>query len=433
MAARIAGRALMASCPAFDASGPYVGNVLGMVDCHVLAMAEEGWQALSAQSGFGAGLTGLLVIFVALIGYRLILGERFVLRDGAALALRLGVVLALCTQWAAWNALAFRVGTQGTESLAGAVLAPGGLGGEDRYGLALRLDRVGAAFDEIAKVDAAAIQQARQQQAGQAQAAQVPNQTEQAAQPAQPVTTLNLEQKKDLARALGLLQASALAGLIAVRATIALLLAVGPLFVSSLLFETTRALFAGWIRAVAGAMLAAVAVPMVLALELAVVEPQTGALAAIVGTSQPLGHEVTQIWTSALLFALVLGAVALGVARASSAFRLPDGWRGSVERWAGGQQVAGLLPAPAADGGAALPEGRSRAQRIADAAMVAQRREERDSGETRLVRSIGVARGPLASAERAALTVPLGQAGLQSARRGARRASGQAARRDSRQ
>jgi len=414
----------MAACPAFDAAGPYVGNVLALVDCHVQGMAVDGWQALAAKNGFGAGLTGLLTILVALIGYRLILGERFVLRDGASVALRVGVVLALCTQWAAWDALAFRVGTLGPESLAGAVLSPGGLGGQDRYGLAIRLDALGAAFEAIAKVEATPPQGQQQ-----AQQQQIPNQTEQASQPVLPLTTLNGDQKKELASASAIVMAAALAGLIAVRAVVALLLGVGPLFVASLLFETTRGLFAGWVRAVIGAMLAGVAVPMVLALELAVIEPQARALAAIVGTTDPLGQEVSRIWTSAIVFALVLAVVALGVARAAWSFRLPDGARGSLERMVGGAGRDTLAPAhgPAA----ALPEGRSRAQRIADAALNAQHREEREESGAGRMRTQGVARGVAPRGETRVLApVPLGQSAGTAARRGARRASGGAARRD---
>ncbi len=415
----------MASCPAFDATGPYVGTMLGFVDCQITGMAEDGWRVLSSQSGFGAGLTGLLTIFVALIGYRLILGERLVLREGARLALRMGVVLALCTQWAAWNALAYRVGTQGPQSLANAVLSSGGLGGEDRYGLAARLDRIDDAFDAMAKVDAEAV---RQQDAQQAQSQPQPQ-----VQPAplpQPVTTLSAEQRKDLASTDTLLMGGALAGMIAVRAVLGLLLALGPLFVASLLFETTRSLFAGWVRAMVGAMLAAVAVPMVLALELAVVEPQVRALAAIIGTPQNLGTELPRLWTSVMVFAVVLAAVALGAARAASAFRLPDGVRVQMERLAGFRQPL-ALPAPDAAAPARWEESRSRAQRVADAALVAQRRDER--GEAASARTIRIMGGAMQAGvpEPRPAPVPLGQmARRDRARGGKARGSVSALRRD---
>ena len=408
----------MASCPAFDPAGPYVGTMLGFVDCRITGMAEDGWRVLSSQNGFGAGLTGLLTIFVALIGYRLILGERLVLREGAGLALRLGLVLALCTQWASWNALAYRVGIEGPQSLANAVLSSGGLGGEDRYGLAARLDRIEDAFDAMAKVDAEAL---RQQEAQQPQAQPTP------APLPQPVTTLSAEQRKDLASTGTLLMGGALAGLIAVRAVLGLLLALGPLFAASLLFETTRALFAGWVRAMVGAMLAAVAVPMVLALELAVVEPQVGALASVIGTPQNLGSELPRLWTSALVFAAVQVAVAVGAARAASAFRLPDGVRVQLERLAGFAQPL-ALPAPDAVASASWAESRSRAQRIADAALVAQRRDERgEAGATRTIRIMGGALHSNAPDARPA-PVPLGQM----ARRDRARGSASATRRDSR-
>ena len=379
---------MMAGCAAFDPAGPYVGQVLALVDCQTQGVAQAGWQALS---GTGGWLSGLLVIAVALAGYRLMLGGRIGLGDGAGLVLRIGVVLALCTQWAAWDALAFRVGTQEPEVLAAAVL------GADGSALATRLDRMGATLEAVVAASAP------QDQPG----AVVPS----------------IEEKKSLASAQTVITASALAGLIAVRCLVALLLAVGPLFVGSLLFATTRGMLAGWLRAMVGAMLAAVAVPMVLGLELAVVEPQVASLAAMVGGTAPLGGLVAQLWTSACVFALALAAVALGAARAA-AFRFPDGARVAVEHRSETlrQEREVRSRREGLTQGAALPAGRSRAQRMADTVMQAQRREER-SAETRIMRQELTTR----RTQSALAPVPLGQ---QAIRRGARRASPGAARRD---
>lgn len=414
----------MSDCPAFDPTGPYVSHVLGMVDCHLLGVAETGWQAFGPGSAFGAALTGLLTILIALVGYGLLLGRRLRLRDGVWVALRIGVVVALATQWSAWDALVFRIATQAPQEWASAVLGPGGLGGEDRYGLALRIDRTSAAFDDLAKADTLPGEGASPQP----RASTMPG----AAIPQAP-PMLTPEARKNLTAANGLLVVSALAGLLAVRAVVALLLALGPVFVVSLLFETTRGLFAGWVRAVVGAMLAAVAVPLVLALELAVMEPQLRAMQALIGGSTSPGALPMQIWASAAVFTGVMVVSALGVARAATAFRFPDGVRNVGEGWAAaipviggaGALVGGTIPAQS------RYEGRSRAQRIADAAISAQRRDNALwRSDPRRIRQTSLARASVSGEPMSPSALPIGQVGRQPDRNRARRASGGANRRD---
>jgi len=99
----------MAGCPPFDPNGPYISSVLAYVDCQGLSLGEAGYRALGAGSAFGMALTGLLTIFVALIGYRLLLGGEFSIRETATTALKLGIVLALATQWSAYRIVIFDV------------------------------------------------------------------------------------------------------------------------------------------------------------------------------------------------------------------------------------------------------------------------------------------------------------------------------------
>src|ERR1700709_2150969 len=110
----------MGSCPSFDASAPYVSAVLSFTDCQGLALAADGWGALGPGMPFGAVLTGLLTVLVALLGYRVVLGEMLALGEGVSVVVRIGMVIALATQWSAWQALVFDVATQGPQEIAGA-------------------------------------------------------------------------------------------------------------------------------------------------------------------------------------------------------------------------------------------------------------------------------------------------------------------------
>ena len=357
----------MGGCAAFDPSGAYVANMLGFVDCQALGLAQAGYVALGAGSTFGTALGGLLVVAVALFGWRLLLGEGGALRAGAVLVLRLGMVLALASQWAAFQPLVYDLVTQGPQELAGLILPPMGLGGEDSAGLAARVQGVSSALADLAEPSPVSVQAA-------GQAGNVPP----------PVPLLPEDGRKVLASANAVLVVAALGGMVAVRVVVALLLALAPLFVAGLLFEATWSLFAGWLRVLAGAALGAVAVPLVLLLELAVIEPQILALRAVLaGGGLPGGPTLqlpTQIWVTVTVFALGLVAALLAVARATAALQLP------VFRCVasfGGQASATL---PAGVGGAVLPlvaalapahaaQPRSRAQAIADAAQAMARRD----------------------------------------------------------
>ena len=412
----------MAGCPLFDPGSAYVGQVLGMVDCRAMQIAGEGWHSLTGPGGFGPGLTALLTIVVALAGYRLLLGEAVLLRNAMGLVARIGLVLALATQWPAWDVLVYRNGTQTPDWLVARLIEPQVSGAGDRAGLAVRIDRINAQIASVTDVDPNAIQ-ARNNTQG------APSQT--TAGPTPAVTTLDEDQRKDLGAARKLMMTSGLAGLLGIRLAIALLLATGPLFVVTVLFDATRGLFAGWIRALAGAIVAAMAVPLALSLELAVIEPQVARLTGLVQADDPVGSLCSEIWTSAALFALIMVIVAIALGWAASAFRLPDRLIGSVAtRRDQPRPESAVLPLAAASpgGSAVLPDGRSRAQRLADVARAAQRRDE-TAGQagSRMIHATVLAReAPDTAGQHAQVSPWLGQ----SASRRQRRSSRGAGRRD---
>lgn len=366
----------MGDCAAFDPSGPYVGGVLALADCRALGLAQDGWRALGQTGGEGTWLTAALTVAVALIGYRLLLGQARG-RDGLMLALRIGVVLALTTQWPAWEAVAYRVGIEGPESLALSVIGADG----SRYGLAARFDGIAGDLDEALRVDGVQTAEDKVQPGGH---------------------VLSSEARGQVAWASGWLTGAALAGLMAPRLVIALLLGLGPLFVGALLLTGAQGLFVGWLRACAGAMLAAVAGAMVLGLELAVIAPQVAGLLGGLG-GDGANAMAGRIAAGAGLFAALLGAVALGVTRAAWAIRWPQGAMhqtllSSVRSDVRTQEVRRHRTEQTST---------TRAQHIAQATMRSLRREE-----MHIERS-----GERAAAASALLGAPLGQSGGAAGRR----------------
>lgn len=283
----------MIACPAFDPTAPYLSTVAAYADCRALALGAQGWQALAADSGFGMALSGLVAIAIALLGYRLLLGEALTLRDATLTALRIGIALALATNWATWRPLIYDLATQTPEHLATTLT-----GGPGTLPLITRLQTV---------IDALTALRTQPGQPGAANAigGDVP-------------IGANLA----LGHAAQILTFATLGGLIAVRLLAGVLLAVGPLFAATLLFPATWGLFAGWLRALAGAALGALALPLVLGVELAIIAPQVTTVTNDLASNTGAGPLPDEILSTALVFALVIAVVLAAMARVACGFTL---------------------------------------------------------------------------------------------------------------
>lgn len=364
----------MAFCPAFEPNGPYLGNVLAYVDCQALSLGEAGYRALGSGSPFGMALTGLLTIFVALIGYRLLVGGEVTVRETVTTALKLGIVLALATQWSAFRVVVFDVATRTPELAAGDFLSPAGLGNQGSAGIAARIDGVNAALAELLEQSAAAVRNAQL-----AAPAQPPGMAPPQPAPAQPqARVLPAGAEKSLDSAMAVLAVSALAGFLSVRVILALLLALAPAFLAAMLFDASRGFFIGWLRVVAGTALAALAVPVVLALQLSIVEPQVLALRAAIDANQPLAAMPQQVLGTAAVFALVMLASFAAVVRVAMGLQLPAGRLRESAKLAGSERQLALPPPEWFAGEARAQSGAlTRAQVLANAAQTQDWRGER--------------------------------------------------------
>ncbi|MCY7398723.1 MAG: type IV secretion system protein, partial [Sphingomonas bacterium] len=226
------------------------------LDCQARALGENGFQALAGGAMGTAILSAMVTVFIALIGYKLLLGHVPDARDGVGWAVRLGIVLALVTSWPAFQALVYRVAVDAPPDIAAVLLPASGLAGESLA------ERVQQSYDTLRLgLDTG-------QPAAAAQAGQPP-----AAQQVPPL----LEPLKKTASLL-VISTVGLAG--ALRIAIGFLLAVAPLAIMSLLFRGTNGLFIGWVRALAGAALGLVGATVVTAIHLVVVESELAHLAA---------------------------------------------------------------------------------------------------------------------------------------------------------
>jgi type IV secretion system protein VirB6 len=231
--------------------------------------------------------------------------------------------------------------------------------------------------------------------------------------------------------ALALARIFYLAGIVgafaSVRILAGLLLALAPFFVTFLLFEGTRGLFEGWLRALLGAALGALGVAIVLGIELAILETWLSNILAARAARISVPNAPVELLVTTAAFAVVLGAMLFALARVAMGFRL-----GAILSWTA--SLAGTGPKdtsearPNADSTSEPVVARSRAIAISDAVAASQRREEQAPAAA----IAGASRVPIQAVARDTAPPPPTPLGHTFRRRATARVSASAGRRDQR-
>lgn len=301
-------------CAPPDTSLGVALRLSAFVDCQARALGENGFQALAGGPVAAGLLSGLVTIFVALIGYRLILGQTPDVRDGVGWAARLGMVLALATSWPAFQTLIYRVAVDGPGELAAVLLPASGLASENTDA------RVQNAYDTLRLGSAAQPQTSSDQRTQTSQDPSLLGGSPAAMQQPQP-TASGLGQPP-LPQTASVLVISTLGVEAAFRIAIGFLLAIGPLAVMALLFDATLGLFSGWVRALAGAALALLAATIVAVIDLVLIESELAALQTYARGMISETVDPQALTTIVLLFCVVMLVAVFAAMRMASAFKL---------------------------------------------------------------------------------------------------------------
>lgn len=354
----------MALCPAPSPDDPLVRSLLGSVDCNVQTVVQTGYATLFQPTGaFATLLTVLMTIYVALVGYRLLLGRsQLNVSDFALTAVKLGAVVALTTQWGLYQSLVYRFLFFGPEQVANVILhglrANGSVAGGDVF------DGLQRAFTDltsfspatppgtpaVAPTGAAAASGLTAAGAGQ-------------------LSTLLSKAGFDSLLLLGsacILLLSSLGVLLAAKIVLGLLLATGPVFIALLLFESTQGVFAGWLRASLAFAFAPLAVTLLLGLALTLLDPSLQQIETMRSDNTYLPGVAFAVAVLVIVFAgVALGMVAAG-GMIAAGFKP---WRGRTPRSPLEPASATIIVSPVE---AAI---QPRAARIASAVVAQERRD----------------------------------------------------------
>lgn len=343
----------MVQCSSMAPGKGFISSVTNYLDCQAQILGSNGWATLSSPgSSLSLLLTGLLTIFVALIGYNLLLGRGMSVRGGTIALVKIGAVLALATSWPAYRTLIYDVVTVGPFQLVQEIGPSAGVTGSDGSLLG-RLDRVDQGLAQLALLGAGT--------------PPVESSHQLPPPPFGGFDTFALGGSRIL------FELTAIAGLAIVRIVAGLTLALGPFFIAFFLFEGTRSLFEGWIRVLAGAALGAVGVSIALGLELALLEPWLSNALARRMAGEAVPGIATELAVLAGLWTIIIVAVLWTSARIAQAFRLPGLPNINASGAGRGSSVAGLGKATTTE--RVVQADRSRATKTADAIVAATRRE----------------------------------------------------------
>jgi len=358
------------SCPAPSPDDPLVHSLLGVVDCNVRDLVHTGYMAIfqpgSAISGL---LTALLTIYVAIMGYRLLLGQTELrVSDFALNAVKLGVVIALATQWDTYQTVVYNLLFRGPEQLAGMIAAAVHPDSALIHGDVF--DGLQTAFDELSGF-------------GAGYAAHSPPSASPMLGGAGFAALL-------LTSSASILLLSTLGVLLIAKIVLGLLLAVGPLFIGLFLFDSTRGVFEGWLRACFAFAFAPLAITVLLGIALTMLEPS---LIQMDDLQKQHIYELApaySVMTLILVFAGVSAGALIAGGVVALGFRLP-------RRAHFGAAPALTTATPQRAGPIVL--GQTRAGRVAAAATALDRRDttslvsESRSSDRRTIVAAAVDRG----------------------------------------
>ena len=312
----------MAICTGDPGTGIVTG-LIGTVDCYIADFAQGSYRDLVGPgTAFAAVFTALLTVYVALMGYQLLLGRGGLrITDLPLTAMKIGLILAFLTSWAAYQTVVYNFLFNGPQEVARVLLS--------------QMDRLGASFgtDVFAGLekafysltDAAAVY--GKQAGGNVNILQ--------GGPALGSGLLWLSAVAMLLASVGLILAS--------KIVLGLLLALGPIFIGLFLFDATRGIFDGWLRTTIGFALAPLATTVFSAAMLMMLSPFVARLAVLAKANRfDMGVIVTITIVVAVFVIVVSQVLRLGMGIAGGYRTVRLGKEGS------GRLASGMSPAPSA-------------------------------------------------------------------------------------
>jgi type IV secretion system protein VirB6 len=310
---------MAATCPGFDDQTLGVAHALASVDCRVGLVVTSSYGRLFGQDGvFGAVLTMLLTLYVAFIALGLMTGRtRLTLSGMAPKMLAIGLVLTFATSWPAYHAVVYGLLVGGPEQIATALA--GGSGSSASF--AMRLDELLGRFADLARA--------------------LGDDTPGASRALGPLAGPQMAAALVWISGMLILLGSA-GALVLTRIVLALLLAIGPVFVVLALFRQTRGLFEGWLRTSLLFALAPTLTVLAGSAAIALLGPLIDAIADDPAAAVADLRPILELFMGSVVYVGLIGMMMWTSASLVHGWRFGRGAEGGEPSFAG---VSGLSPA----------------------------------------------------------------------------------------
>ena len=263
--------------------------------------------AAAFQGGLWHGLptaviSSLLALYIAGLGYRLLLGRGVVGANLAYSVFRVGLVVTVATSWSAYSTLIYTVSNRGPVELAEMAAAPTGLEIASPTSIA---NRVQVALRAMYASQGAAASPGMAPQS-------TPAATDATTTQAPPTGAVPQTSEPELGLDGAILMFSSIGFSLSARLAQALILAAGPLFIATAMFDVSIGLFIGWLRALATLLIAQAGYALMAAIELSFLESEVTRMTIGQGaaSSEPLYLGV--LFSAACIALTVVAAIAAG-------------------------------------------------------------------------------------------------------------------------
>ncbi len=348
------------ACNAVTSGRGFLADTLNHLDCQAQSIGAYGFGRLSEPGSPAVTLLSvLLALFVAVLAVRLLSGQRLDRGDLIDGILKIGIVLTLALSWPAVRPLVYDTVLFGPAEVAGALATPDVP--STQAGFAERLQRVDDGLASLAVLGPG-------RQVG---ALENPNAVDES------FRSIALDDDTGLGFGRTIYLAATIGALAVLRIAGGLLLALTPLFAGLLLFDATRGLFSGWLRGLVLVALGSVGVTLLLAVQMAVMEPWL----LDVLNRRRAGYAVPTAPTELLAFALAFAVAAFVLLALLARVAFQTGWYSPSRRLPAAeatrpQPEVRAPPAPfeAARHGDSMPA--SRALSIRESVASTMRREQ---------------------------------------------------------
>lgn len=244
------------ACPAIMTGEQFLSRSLAHIDCQAQIIGSYGYQALG-EPGSPASLlvAGLLTLFIAFFGIRLMFGPGPRPRDAVYDVIKIGIVLTLAFSWPGFRAVVYDATLKGPAEIANAIQT--GSGNGSSAGFAERLQQADNALVSLTAIGS-----------GRNAAALIEGEGAGSS-----FRSAAIEDDTGFGTARVLWLASIIGTLGLLRIGAGLLLALAPIVAGLWFFTQSRGIFAGWLKGLVFTFAGSIGATIVLAVELAILEP----------------------------------------------------------------------------------------------------------------------------------------------------------------